>query len=122
MKVRNGFVSNSSSSSFVIIGKTIDNIEEITKEDLENQKIFCDTEVYGGEGRLGNFIDPKEFEKIISYADEVDFIRVAKYFSDDDPSKKLVVSELTEKEYDVIIMERDYHWDVDYIIDELKRG
>lgn len=121
MKIRNGFVSNSSSSSFVLIGKEIYDIEEITKEDLENQKIFCDTEVYGGEGRLGNFIDAKEFEKIIPYADEVDFIKVAKYFSDCN-TEKLVVSELTEKEYSVMVMDRDYHWDIDFIIDQLKRG
>ena len=50
MKIRSGFVSNSSSSSFVIIGKRLDSIKSITKSDLKRYKeivafpddLYCD--------------------------------------------------------------------------------
>ncbi len=40
MKIRSGFVSNSSSSSFIIIGKKV-NIDNVTEEDINDKTFVC---------------------------------------------------------------------------------
>lgn len=45
MKIRNGFVSNSSSSSFCLIGELVD-INDLTPEDLKENTYMTDTGKY----------------------------------------------------------------------------
>ena len=44
MKIRNGFVSNSSSSSFILVGVKLSDITEDQRELLENNSCFSDVD------------------------------------------------------------------------------
>lgn len=93
MKVRQGFVSNSSSSSFLVIGKKV-NTKDVTLEDFKSKHYFIDT-YRGYDGpihintrwfakdeleRLYNFLQDKPEED--DGINHDDMIEIFKYDSD----------------------------------------
>lgn len=66
MKIRNGFVSNSSSSSFILLGEKV-NINSITPKNLKEKGIeyYVETGLCGGEGTsMAQVKDDKMLEVI----------------------------------------------------------
>ena len=61
MKTRNGFVSNSSSSSFVILGNRLDAFYSIESKDVDGGIIYCRGDEFG-EGFDFFKVTPKIFE------------------------------------------------------------
>ena len=50
MKIRMGFVSNSSSSSFIVGGVNCDTLEDVFKKMVDNEAMFCLSNEYAGDG------------------------------------------------------------------------
>ena len=119
MKIRNGFVSNSSSSSFVVIGKEM-SAEEAKKED----SIFALTKVWGSEGVYAKFdISNEEIEKLENSNVYVSYYKVVQRSSDE--SITLDVESINEAakngdKLQVVSGEMDYYWDVDRVIERVE--
>jgi hypothetical protein len=116
MKIRQGFVSNSSSSSFVVIGKKV-NVNDLTVEDLNNKNYFIDTN-YGYEGgpiHLNTkWFDKNEYGKLLEMIHEEKFevgtvIEISKYASDYSGDMKLNKSDLPDGNLMVLFGECDQH-------------
>jgi len=68
MKIRTGFVSNSSSSSFCLLGVQLGtrSLEKVTKKDLKTfQEICCFTGLDSEEGRVLLHIDQEDFLEFV---------------------------------------------------------
>ena len=115
MKIRAGFVSNSSSSSFVIIGKSI-NERDLTEKDFKDMRIFCDTGLCGNEGTYGDTINYDQFVKLKGHS--FDFYEVFKVFED---SKPITKDDIPENGAELILDTWDYHFDADYIKEMAER-
>ena len=75
MKIRQGFVSNSSSSSFIIFGKSIYG-KNITKELIAAKRIYACAEEYDGADFFA--INQKMFDMYMKYGGSLDFYNVDK--------------------------------------------
>jgi hypothetical protein len=73
MKIRQGFVSNSSTSSFALIGKEVP-FETLTKEDLIKHKHIAIIENFG-EGTAAWELDPKKFEMVEAVQDSLKLLK-----------------------------------------------
>ena len=98
MKIRQGFVSNSSSSSFIIIGREID-IDNITVHSIkENQIIALGDHLYDGQDVFQiRTIEELAFLKSMNkLKSEKEFVFVEAYLSDDNDN--------SDGEFDVSIL------------------
>jgi len=116
MKIRTGFVSNSSSSSFVVIGKRL-NEDYIKEQDFKDKKIFCNTEIYGTEGVYGEIIDYESFVKLVGHS--FDFYEVYKIFEEGEIS--IARDDIPESGAEIIFDNWDYNFDVNYIVELAER-
>ncbi len=108
MKIRNGFVSNSSSSSFVLIGKEI-NYNDYLDIDKKNDIVFFGDYIYEGfdvfkiNEKIENILprlNPNKYKLYLSY-----------YFNDAQILSKETIEKLYETgmNFEIINGDADYH-------------
>ena len=114
MKIRNGFVSNSSSSSFVIVGREIKNPVQALKE---NKRVFVYIPGAGTSGDVedwGMYIDNESYQLLKnskwfdSWLPEVIYFECSNdYQEDKDENEKInILNDITNQQ--IFAFERDY--------------
>jgi hypothetical protein len=95
MKIRNGFVSNSSSSSFVIIGSKVKNLSYITDEKIDkaNDSFYIHIRDFDDEGETMFFVDDVRTLHLIQDLEDAgaDIGDVFEIIADDDEDLRNVV-------------------------------
>lgn len=104
MKTRNGFVSNSSSSSFVILGKKI-NVEDL--KNVKNPKLLGG---YINEGQDVVTLDSEKIELIEKFGLKSDWIIIDSYKEiDGESGGRMSKDDLPEGDIDIIGIKKDYY-------------
>ena len=105
MKIRSGFVSNSSSSSFVIFGKKI-RMGEITPELIEQGRIYALSYKYCDDGVDFFEINQAMYDMYRQYGGELGFYEVDEMICE---SGKISKDKIQGDEINVMSMEVSYH-------------
>jgi hypothetical protein len=105
MKIRNGFVSNSSSSSFIVFGKSIQ-YSQITTELIGDNKIYAMSYNYCGDGADFFPINQEMFDLFQKHGGELEFYEVEECFAEGGVLDK---SKIKGDKIEVFAMDRDYH-------------
>lgn len=110
MKIRSGFVSNSSSSSFVIIGKRLDSIKSITKSDLKRYKeiVAFPDDLYGDEGTvLLHISDAAMLDSVQKNAAKLGIRRIYGAFESGHEEFTFNVANLPQEKLEVVTLVED---------------
>lgn len=112
MKIRQGFVSNSSSSSFIVFGRNID-IKDITPSIIKEKEIIClGKELSEGQDifyikNIDTFLKAlNELGRDIEY--DMEFIEVYSVGGFDEYSGELDLTNLTTKKIQYFNIDKDY--------------
>ena len=105
MKIRNGFVSNSSSSSFIVFGENI-YYSNITPELIEDKRIYAVSYNYLGDGTDFFRINQEMFDLFKKYGGELEFFEVDGCLAEGGEIDK---AKIAGDKIKVFAMERDYH-------------
>ena len=116
MKMRNGFVSNSSSSSFIVVGRRLRSLEDVHKVLEKGGAIRAETNSWGSDGlyylKYANHKDlfNNYFEELLSYADW-DFWEV--FYEQESPLyMKEILGKISKddlEDIEIFNIEADYH-------------
>lgn len=111
MKTRNGFVSNSSSSSFVLIGEKVD-LQNIKPENLEDNLYMTSTGI-AYEGNIWARIDGPEILEFLQNSVENENLNLGStylvYHVSYDGENEIDVTKLPKKKLSVVCEEVDQH-------------
>lgn len=116
MKMRNGFVSNSSSSSFIVVGKRLYSLEDVHKVLEKGRPVRIETNSWGSDGLYYlNYAKHKDlfnnyFEELLNYADWY-FWEV--FYEQEGPlSMKEILGKMSKddlEDIEIFNIEADYH-------------
>jgi hypothetical protein len=116
MKMRNGFVSNSSSSSFIVVGRRLRSLEDVHRILKKGGAIRAETNRWGSDGLYYlNYANHKDlfnnyFEELLSYADW-SFWEV--FYEQESPiSMKEILNKMSKddlEDIEIFNIEADYH-------------
>ena len=123
MKIRNGWVSNSSSSSFIVIGKEI-----LSEEAKKEENLFVKTDMWGGEGvyAIHLSLSSEDIDRLEKNNIPTHYYKVYQYNKDEDNRLKIdldVMKKAIEDNVDLEIVsgEKDNHWNIDRLIEQRQR-
>lgn len=115
MKIRNGFISNSSSSNFVIIGEKIS-----AEEAKKSENVFTVTNVLSSEGFYAKFnISNDDIDKLeLATKINVEYYNIAQNLSNDNTLDiDAIVSYKNNNNLKVISGVVNQYWDIERIIE-----